>query len=1434
MNQWKSSFQSPASDSSPSAILYDKAFGQGVNGGRYNNGLNPHVGSASSSRHGIGPGVIGSLPMTSRAPGAPSSLGSNGSLSSGRSSVSNNGFGGSSTSPTFYPNGLHSPTSAFTETGSSKGGFSSLSSRARESGLGGSLPPTMSSRNVAFLSQEMGRSGATSSQLWDKLMATDPTAARALLRGQDPRDILASIASGDSGPSGADNFHPRGIFDGPRSMSFPEGDGRVAIGSRNSLGLGGSSGNNHLTQQMFDELSRLHQQEYGRRHPTSSAQMDALRDLMLARSQGQHLLSDRDMRGNVGSSSVFDARPGMFGGHDLPPPIKRTSPRGIVEGAFGNSMGGFGPHSPRGGGSTSPNEALQAALMLNSRDPQAALASVLNSGSFRDMVPPSQGLDRFGGGGGMGDIRDIPPPNRPFNIRDPLYHMQQNQHGVFGGMNRSISPPNPPSMSHPNGPPPPNDIFSQAGVFNAGGSSRPANANGYRNEGNATASGGAQPRETGIIEKLLHSYGFIQCCERQARLFFHFSQFEGNIEHLKIGDPVEFEMTYDRRTGKPIASTVSKISSEIMNQQVRGEERVTGMVTTAIDSGDHDSSSSVGRISYENRGECFFLPYGKQDVEGGVHLKPSDKVSFLITPDPRTGNLQARCVRLEDAAKPVRYSGKIRTLNRETGTGTIERGDVAKEIRFIMQDIPEAYRSVVKLGDDVEFSIQTRAVSPPLSEWGAVGGAPVPGSGSSAAKEAAVDIALLPPGSVIFEDIDPELNRGQVLKVPDAEAERQNNYGERASSPPNSSGSPVGPPMPFSSSNNTFGSISSVSSSSLGHSSATSQLVSFLSGRLRYRGKDRTEQELPFGVKDTKGGFTMKHGDWVQFNIATDRRNGQRRGTAITLLDDSFRASGEKREQGVIVALITSPASTPLNSAFLDGLNKSSSPSAQLEGGTIRCVEREVEMPFRMSEALDRTWTLTVGDEVDFHVAPDFLNPSRLTATRIKLLPRGTVQFDFVIQTNLQGSITKEADPSSATGDRVLEAGGTISYCLNGLIVGIPFYLQDVNDVDEPPRMKDKVSFNMCQVKLTKEYIAKDVAVIERNITLVPESHPSVQFTSKPQLSSSLLLSPKEDSLEAVKSPSESPVNTSPGSSQTVALPQGAQLGYIAAVKDGFGFIETLSHDREIFFHFRLVGGSRRTTYQGDNANIVVGTEVQYTINPKLNSNGKSSAETVKPVASGSIPPPEPETTEMKGVVIRPLRCLNPDQEEYCGLIQATLPEELEMAGEIPPIFEFGIRSFSNPRDILQNGDPVKFCRERGTCNVACMVSACHKKLRSTVDAIKGQYGFLSYEVEEGKKLFFHTSEVKNNVQLQPGDLVEFVLIVNQRTGKTAAHSIAKVTGDTQRPERLISRLRMTPESGHPRVVVIRQPRGPDGTRGFKNLPSDLLGNGSGESDSLI
>lgn len=45
-----------------------------------------------------------------------------------------------------------------------------------------------------------------------------------------------------------------------------------------------------------------------------------------------------------------------------------------------------------------------------------------------------------------------------------------------------------------------------------------------------------------LFNILQHSYGFIQCCEREARLFFHFSEYSGDINTVKIGG--EFKVHY--------------------------------------------------------------------------------------------------------------------------------------------------------------------------------------------------------------------------------------------------------------------------------------------------------------------------------------------------------------------------------------------------------------------------------------------------------------------------------------------------------------------------------------------------------------------------------------------------------------------------------------------------------------------------------------------------------------------------------------------------------------------------------------------------------------------------------------------------------------------------------------------------------------------------
>lgn len=178
---------------------------------------------------------------------------------------------------------------------------------------------------------------------------------------------------------------------------------------------------------------------------------------------------------------------------------------------------------------------------------------------------------------------------------------------------------------------------------------------------------------------------------------------------------------------------------------------------------------------------------------------------------------------------------------------------------------------------------------------------------------------------------------------------------------------------------------------------------------------------------------------------------------------------------------------------------------------------------------------------------------------------------------------------------------------------------------------------------------------------------------------------------------------------------------------------------------------------------------MEYNLGSRGNSGTSPSAENVKVIPKGTITLPTVEGDVMDGIIVRPLRSVNPDQNEYAGLIKMKTENAEEKAQE----YEFGIMGLVNKRELLQVGDAVQF--QVDSTGRAANIVAVRKKLRATVDAIKGQFGFLAYEVEEGKKLFFHTSEVKDNVSLQVGDQVEFVLVTNQRSGKSSACNVVKI-----------------------------------------------------------
>lgn len=90
--------------------------------------------------------------------------------------------------------------------------------------------------------------------------------------------------------------------------------------------------------------------------------------------------------------------------------------------------------------------------------------------------------------------------------------------------------------------------------------------------------------------------------------------------------------------------------------------------------------------------------------------------------------------------------------------------------------------------------------------------------------------------------------------------------------------------------------------------------------------------------------FYYRHGDWVEFRIATDRRDQLKRATNISLLPESFVVSGERRELGIIAVL---------KQGF----------------GFLRSVEREPKIYFTFNEVLDVQRKLECNDEVEFTVA---------------------------------------------------------------------------------------------------------------------------------------------------------------------------------------------------------------------------------------------------------------------------------------------------------------------------------------------------------------------------------------------------------------------------------------------------------------------------------
>jgi len=368
---------------------------------------------------------------------------------------------------------------------------------------------------------------------------------------------------------------------------------------------------------------------------------------------------------------------------------------------------------------------------------------------------------------------------------------------------------------------------------------------------------------------------------------------------------------------------------------------------------------------------------------------------------------------------------------------------------------------------------------------------------------------------------------------------------------------------------------------------------------------------------------------------------------------------------------------------------------------------------------LNPNLSLKLNDEVEFTVGPDLSSPGRLQAIRIKLLPDGTIFKNLFSPVKQQSSPTKflsnGVSYSHMSSDSNMKLNGA-DYEMYEKINEFP--LIDLNTELESERKGTNASnavngksatnpnhvtknsqgivaksnswseilsqldigTNMSEVNSD---ITKDLLTCASNFdsdhsftteplkpTILDESHK----TETNQINSESLQSVPKTKKEIIKN------NASRSSTQTKNGIKFSNRGYVVALKETFGFIETEDGQRELFFHYSV--------YDGNIDTLELGQQVEYNASYK---NSKLTALAVRKALS-KIPADEIQSEVMTGVVTRTVRTFNPDQNEYTGLIRVvTDSAQNSYDNKSDTHYEFSMISLNDINEFIQKGDAVKF-----------------------------------------------------------------------------------------------------------------------------------------------
>uniref|UniRef100_A0A7S4JEA7 CSD domain-containing protein n=1 Tax=Guillardia theta TaxID=55529 RepID=A0A7S4JEA7_GUITH len=187
----------------------------------------------------------------------------------------------------------------------------------------------------------------------------------------------------------------------------------------------------------------------------------------------------------------------------------------------------------------------------------------------------------------------------------------------------------------------------------------------------STAQKGAV-REMGTVTMVKDSYGFIKCCDRDERLFFHFSEVNQRDLIPRVGDEIEFTVQADRE-GRNVAVQITPLPKGTVVYTKILDGRLKGTVERPLkipsskksgfsNSGRGNSEAFGGTIKYvDSEGKQAKIQFDGSDLNDYRGHFPfiGDEVDFQICMDKPTKKLRAVDVKIISFGAQERERGII-------------------------------------------------------------------------------------------------------------------------------------------------------------------------------------------------------------------------------------------------------------------------------------------------------------------------------------------------------------------------------------------------------------------------------------------------------------------------------------------------------------------------------------------------------------------------------------------------------------------------------------------------------------------------------------------------------------------------------------------------------------------------------------------------------